>query len=85
MKTDMKKKDPTLMRTLDDVVLDITWGNFAKHYFPDKSIGWFYQKLRGVDGNGGVGDFTDSEKDHLRNSLFDFSERVRNAAHAIEI
>ena len=70
---------------LDDIFLDITWSKIAKRYFPDKSISWFYNKLRGVDGNGGEGDFTLEEKEHLKNALFDFSERVRNAAHSIAV
>ena len=73
------------MRTIDDIALDITWSKIAERYFPDKSISWFYNKLRGVDGNGGVGEFSYAEKIQLRNALFDFSERVRNAAQAIDI
>ncbi|NDV81849.1 DUF5053 domain-containing protein [Bacteroides sp. 51] len=71
------------MRSIEDVVLDITWSKIAKRYFPDKSITWLYNKLRGVDGNGGSGHFTESEKIQLKNALLDFSERVKNAAESI--
>lgn len=73
----------SMMRQIDDIVLEITWGKIAERYFPGKSVSWFYNKLRGTDGNGGDGEFTDEEREHFRNSLFDFSERIRNAAVSI--
>jgi hypothetical protein len=72
-----------MMRQMGDIVLEVTWGKIAKRYFPDKSVSWFYNKLRGTDGNGGEGDFTDEEREQFRNALFDFSERIRNAAISI--
>ena len=74
-----------MMRQIEDVVLEITWGKIAERYFPGKSVSWFYNKLRGIDGNGGSGDFTDDEREQFRNALFDFSERVRNAAQSIPV
>jgi hypothetical protein len=86
MKTTIKKTAKTsIMYDMEDIVLDITWSKIAERYFPGKSVSWFYNKLRGVDGNGGEGGFTLSEKAHLKNSLFDFSERVRNVAQKIEL
>ena len=73
----------SMINQIDDISLDITWGKIAKRYFPDKSISWFYNKLSGIDGNGGNGDFTSEEREQFRNSLFDFSERVRKAAESI--
>ena len=73
-------KQTSLFNELDDVVMTISWGEIAEYYFPDKSVTWFYNKLRGVDGNGGKGEFTLGEKIQLRNALFDFSERVRRTA-----
>jgi len=78
-------KRKTMVAMLDDIALDVTWSKIAKRYFPEKSVSWFYNKLSGIDGNGGEGDFTISERVQLRNALFDFAERVRNAAHSIEI
>ncbi len=85
MKAKTKATKTSLIHSMDDIVLDITWSKIAERYFPGKSISWFYNKLRGVDGNGGQGEFTMSEKIQLRNALFDFSERVRNVAQSIEI
>ena len=84
IKTKTSRK-ASMMWLIEDVVLEITWGKIAQRYFPDKSISWFYNKLRGIDGNGGSGDFTDEEREQLRNALFDFSERVRNAAQSIPV
>ena len=74
---DRMQSTSTLIR---DISVDVTWSKIAQRYFPDKSIPWFYNKLRGVDGNGGTGDFTYEEKLQLRNALFDFSERIRKVA-----
>lgn len=84
MKAKTTQKKPTLIQIVDDILVDVVWGKLSKRYFPDQSVGWFYDKLRGVDGNGGKGGFTPSEKEHLRNALFDLSERVRNVAHSID-
>ena len=73
------------MKTINDIALDITWSKIAERYFPGKSVSWFYNKLRGVDGNGGAGEFTYAEKLQLQNALFDFSERVRIAARSIDV
>ena len=78
-------KQTSLFNELDDIVTAISWGEIAEYYFPDKSVTWFYNKLRGVDGNGGKGEFTLGEKIQLRNALFDFSERVRQTAENITI
>jgi len=79
------EKQKSMMYQLKDIYLNITWSKIAEKYFPDKSIGWFFNKMHGKDGNGGVGDFTPEEKDHLKNALYDLSERVRDAAHSIYV
>jgi hypothetical protein len=56
----------------------------AGRYF-GKSASWLYNKMNGIDGNGGDGDFTDSERLQLKNALYDFSERIRKAADNLEI
>ena len=67
-----------------DIRQDITWSKISRRYF-EKSASWMYNKLNGIDGNGGDGDFTYSEKLQLRNALYDFSERIRNAADRIDV
>ena len=73
----------TARQQLDDIILDISWADIAKTYF-GKSSSWMYNKLNGRDGNGGLGEFTDEEKEMLRNALFDISERIRMAAENLE-
>jgi len=47
------------------------------------SASWLYHKLDGVDGNGGVGSFTEEEKNMLRGALCEVSNRIRAAADRI--
>lgn len=58
------------------------WRDIANTYF-DRSASWLYHKLDGIDGNGGVGGFTDKEKVQLRGALVDLSDRLRRAADNI--
>jgi hypothetical protein len=83
MNTQTVEKKVSTSVKMQDIILDITWSKIARRYFPDKSVPWFYNKLRGVDGNGGAGDFTFEEYIQLKNALFDFSERIRNVANDI--
>ena len=73
--TDMKKK-------LRDIQMAISWRDFANTYF-QRSSSWFYHKMDGIDGNGGVGGFTEEEAEQLRGALFDLSRRIRVAAENI--
>ena len=73
--TDMKKK-------LRDIQMAISWRDFANTYF-QRSSSWFYHKMDGIDGNGGVGGFTTEEAEQLRGALFDLSRRIRVAAENI--
>ena len=69
---------------LRDIRQDVTWSKISRQYF-GKSASWMYNKLNGIDGNGNDGEFTYAEKLQLRNALYDFAERVRNAAHTIDV
>jgi hypothetical protein len=73
----------SMMYMIQDIALDITWSKIAQRYFPEKSVSWMYNKMRGIDGNGGEGHFTPNEQEQLKNALLDFSDRVRNAAHTL--
>ena len=64
---------------IGDIVTEIKWAKIAKNYF-GKSSSWIYNKLLGIDGNGGVGGFTEKEVEMLRDALLDYSERLRAAA-----
>ena len=73
--SDMKQR-------LADINLSVSWMDFANKYF-HKSSSWFYHKLNGIDGNGGIGGFDEKEIEHHKGSLFDLSERIRKAAESI--
>ena len=73
--SDMKQR-------LADINLSVSWMDFANKYF-HKSSSWFYHKLNGIDGNGGIVGFDEKEIEHLKGSLFDLSERIRKAAESI--
>ena len=73
--TDMKKK-------VKDIMMAISWRDFANTYF-HKSSSWFYQKMDGIDGNGGKGGFNQDETEQLRGALIDLSNRIRRAAEEI--
>lgn len=73
--TDMKRR-------LSDILLAVSWREIANNYF-DKSVSWFYHKMDGIDGNGGVGGFSEDEARQLRGALIDLSNRIRKSADAI--
>ena len=74
--------DTKIKEALKDVYLYIGWGKFSNTYF-GKSASWIYNKFNGTDGNGREGGFTDVEKEQLRNSLFDFSDKIRRIAEKL--
>lgn len=64
---------------INDVYDLLCWGEVATQYF-DHSVSWFYNKMRGVDGNGGEGQFTPEETLILKGALIDISARIRRSA-----
>ena len=64
---------------LSDILLAVKWSHISTHYF-GRSRSWFSQRLNGYDGNNSENDFNDNEKEILKNSLFDLSERIRKCA-----
>ena len=73
--TDMKKR-------IRDIQMAISWRDFANTYF-QRSSSWFYHKMDGIDGNGGVGGFNGKEAEQMRSALFDLSDRIRRVAEGI--
>lgn len=73
--TDMKKR-------LKDIQMSISWRDFANTYF-QRSSSWFYHKMDGIDGNGGLGGFNEEEAEQMRGALIDLSNRIRRAAENI--
>ena len=80
--TNKQAKDNTVKQRLQDILLSVSWREVANTYF-DRSASWLYHKLDGIDGNGGVGGFTNKEKEQLRGALVDLSDRIRRAADNI--
>lgn len=74
----------TMYQQLDDIFDSITWGNLARLYF-DKSASWFYNKMRGIDGNGKPTEFNLEERLRLKGALCDLADRIRKASDDIEI
>lgn len=77
------EKKQTAYSHFDNISLDVSWAEISRTYF-GKSASWIYNKLKGIDGNGGVGDFTPAEKETLKNALFDISDRIRKAAETYQ-
>ena len=73
-------KDSKVRQKLYDIDLNISWGRLSRDYF-DKSASWFYNKLNGIDGNGGEGGFTPDELQQLKGALCDLADRIRRAAN----
>lgn len=78
---DIKQKQNT-KKAVSDILLSVKWAHISTHYF-GKSRSWFSQKLNGYDGNNMESDFTEDEKEVLRNSLYDLSDRIRKCADKI--
>lgn len=57
----------------------IKWGCISKEYF-GFSRSWIYQRLNGYDGNGNPCDFTDEQRQQLKEALHDFARRINEAA-----
>ena len=77
-----QSKDSTVKQRIQDIQMLVSWREIAHTYF-DRSASWLYHKLAGIDGNGGVGGFTEEEKVMLRGALCEVSNRIRAAADRI--
>ena len=75
-------RDTEVRRKLSDISTDIVLGKIARRYF-GKSVSWFYNKMNGIDGNGGEGGFTPEELQQLKGALCDLADRIRRAADTL--
>lgn len=66
-------KNSGIRKKLDDIDLNLNWGEFAHNYF-DRSASWFYNKLNGIGG------FTEEELTIFKGGLCDLANRLRKAA-----
>ena len=76
-------KVPTIREQVWDIIVEVSWGQISEQYF-GKSRSWLSKKINGKGFNGGVGDFTEEEKEQLKDALFDLSERIRKVAYQIQ-
>ena len=83
-KTMQQAKQITMYQQMDDIFDAITWGNLARTYF-DKSASWFYNKMKGIDGNGKPTEFNMEERAQLKGALCDLADRIRHADDTISI
>ena len=79
---DDQTKDSAVKQRIQDIQMLVSWREIAHTYF-GKSSSWLYHKLDGIDGNGGVGGFTEEEKTKLRGALCEVANRIRAAADRI--
>lgn len=71
-----------ITETLKDVIFYIKWGNISKDYF-GFSRSWIYQRLNGYDGNGNECEFTDAQKEVMRDALRDLARKLNETADKI--
>lgn len=76
------QEELTMKQKLQDVLMMVSWREIARNYF-GKSSSWLYHKLDGIDGNGGKGQFSETEKEQMRGALCDLADRLRRAADNI--
>ena len=73
----------TLHQQLDDILLSVSWREFATHYMGKKGT-WLYEKIDGSDRFGeATSSMTDEELTNFKNGLLDLSERIRKVAESL--
>ncbi|MDD6015547.1 MAG: DUF5053 domain-containing protein [Prevotellaceae bacterium] len=68
----------SVREVLNDVYEEVNWAYLAKNYF-GKSRSWLYHKFSGMN-NGVADDFSDVDRDRLKNALKDIAQRVNAVA-----
>ena len=75
------KKQTAVRSALDPIILNISWAEISREYF-GKSRAWLYQKFTGYNGHAET-DFTEKEREIMRNALNDLADKIRDAADKI--
>ena len=78
MEISVKQQKGTVRQVLADAYEEVNWAYLAKNYF-GKSRSWLYHKFSGMN-NGVADDFSDIEREQLKNSLQDIAGRILQAA-----
>lgn len=68
-----------IQNKLKEILTYLKWGNISKDYF-GFSRGWIYQRLNGYDGNGNPSEFTESQRETLKEALRDIARKLNDAA-----
>lgn len=76
------KENKKIKNILQDIILSVAWDEISKYYF-GKSNSWLYHKLNGIDENKNITEFSEKEKEQLKEALMDLSSRIRTAAERI--
>lgn len=71
-----------ILDIIKEFALYLKWGNISQDYF-GFSRSWIYQRINGYDGNGNPCEFTDSQKETLREALRDLAQKLNDAADKI--
>ncbi len=69
----------SIFESIKDIATYIKQGNISKDYF-GFSRSWIYQRLNGYDGNGNPCEFTDEQKETMRDALRDIAHRLEDTA-----
>ena len=76
------EENKKIKNILQDIILSVAWDEISKHYF-GKSNSWLYHKLNVIDQNKNITEFSEKEKEQLKEALMDLSSRIRTAAERI--
>ena len=77
----VKQNRKTVKQKMSDILLDVSCAKISERYF-GKSRSWLYHKMDGMN-NGKPDDFSEAEKEILRNALYDLSRRINKCAESI--
>lgn len=83
---DFLKNHPTteLKNKLDDILLSVSWGEFANNYMRQNSQ-WLHEKIDGYTKEGdSVEPMSFEELQKFKSGLFDLSERIRRVAESLD-
>lgn len=74
---------PELKQKLDEILLYISWGEFANRYM-DQKARWMHEKIDGYSFEGEpVDPMNEDELLKLKNGLLDLSDRIRRIADTL--
>ena len=75
-------KKETMKSLVSDIMVEIKWAHISKNYF-GKSRSWLSQKMNGFDGNKSETEFSEEEKQTLKDALHDLAKRINTCADKI--